>query len=213
MLETIKHEPPTLAEFFGLDKVDFGEVDLSKYAHLIIDPQREFTDPTYHSKDANRIRGNQRTHEASLRIASYTYKLRRNGLRQIFLYIDDKEEGFSQAYGGPYFVYPNKERDILVSKPDSDGFFRSRLEETLRENGITHLLASGFNVEVCYQKTVCFALRRGFHVAVIADGIGQDSNLPAYKQQNGMEIMEHEGALITSSEPALDMVERIAFIS
>lgn len=210
MLQATQRTSPTLAEFFGIDEVTFREIDLSRYAHLIIDPQKEFADPKYYSKDAGMFRGNEETDRVSRRIAGYTHRLRESGLLQIFLHVDDKEEGFETAYGGFHEITPDLLKDIIVPKPDNDGFYDSKLAEILEQRQISGILASGFNREVCYKKTVLSGLRRRFKFAVIEDGVGQDSNLPNHINQNAIQRMEREGALITRSEPVLETVEQIA---
>jgi len=93
-----KKHKKSLAEHFGLKKVNFKEVNQSKFAHCIIDVQRQFCDPKYSER-----RGNRETAKVSKRIASVADDFREANIpTYIVYYTQDKKEGPDKAGGGLY---------------------------------------------------------------------------------------------------------------
>jgi nicotinamidase-related amidase len=82
--------------------------------------------------------------------------------------------------------------DIIVRKTASDSFFNTRLESTLREQGIQRLIVAGCMTEYCVDTTVRRAVSLGFDVTLAADAHGT-WNSPAL---DAAKIIEHHNGLL-----------------
>jgi len=60
--------------------------------------------------------------------------------------------------------------EIVVTKRHPDGFQDTRLEQTLRQHGISELAICGFASEGCVDATVRSAYRLGFSTRLVSDG-------------------------------------------
>lgn len=61
--------------------------------------------------------------------------------------------------------------DITLQKAYCNSFWKTGLEETLREMGIEFVVISGFAAEYCVIFTYNGAVERGFHVSLLQKGI------------------------------------------
>ena len=217
----------TLAEFFGVDKVDFNLVDheeiLRSTAHLIIDAQRYFADPEYlhnpeHVDDPSYPQGggDANTDATSERIAGLVPKFKEAGLKTGWVYFRNEPYENEDRYGGFHKVQPDKERDFFAGKSKASPFAdkydhydeNNPFKEMLDEKGVKNLIVSGFNTSGCVYETVLHALKAGFNVCVLMDmtenGEGGDPKL-----DEKLEHMRAEGAILTDSDQVLHMLAEL----
>lgn len=191
----------TLAEFFGVEHVDFQDIDLSTYAHLIIDPQCHYADPNYSS------RGTEHTKQVSETIAQITPLFRASGIQTALVYFDwNLSDNFNEAMGGLYKVDAGPHHgDIMIPKCKSDAFEGGFIHQHLKQQGIENLFVSGFNATACVSETVFSALRKDYNVALLENCIGQNKNqegdTPRY-----ISLMMKQGAQRSSSDEALQFL-------
>jgi len=65
--------------------------------------------------------------------------------------------------------------EIVLDKPGKNSFYRTPLDEMLRERGITNLLVAGVTTDVCCFATVIAANDRGFNALVLEDCVASYS--------------------------------------
>jgi maleamate amidohydrolase len=61
--------------------------------------------------------------------------------------------------------------DIVIRKPTASSFYRTDLEQQLRDRGIDCLIVTGCTTSGCVRATVVDAHARGFKVNVVEDGV------------------------------------------
>lgn len=61
--------------------------------------------------------------------------------------------------------------DIVMPKPKDSGFFRTTLDEVLKELGVDTVIISGMQTQICVQTTAADAHFRGYAVVVPSDGV------------------------------------------
>jgi len=61
--------------------------------------------------------------------------------------------------------------DIVIEKPTASSFYRTDLEEQLRELGIDTLVVTGTTTSGCVRATVVDAHARGFKINLVEDGV------------------------------------------
>jgi len=64
-----------------------------------------------------------------------------------------------------------QEGDLIVEKNTYDGFYKTRLEDILRANGVESLRLTGCVTNICVLFTASSAVLRDFKVIVIEDGV------------------------------------------
>ena len=122
------------------------------------------------------------------RINALAEAVRAGGGAVVFIQHEDDD---SLAYGSPgWRLHPGldaRSEDAYVRKTASDSFYRSDLEETLRERRVTRLLFTGCATEFCVDTAIRSAVSRDYEVVVVADGhtTADRPHLPAEK------IIEH----------------------
>jgi len=95
--------------------------------------------------------------------------------------------------------HPN---EIIIPKTTYSGFYNTRLEETLRELNVTHLIVTGCVTHICILFTVADAVMRSFYVYVPKDcvaGLTPESHAFALKLMQdvlAVEIKESSKELI-----------------
>jgi len=60
----------------------------------------------------------------------------------------------------------------VVDKTRNSGFFRTSLENTLKEHGINHLILTGVGTDVCVESTARDAYQMDFAVTTVSDATG-----------------------------------------
>lgn len=72
----------------------------------------------------------------------------------------------------PLAAFDLQASDIVIPKRRYDGFFETDLDLTLRELGITTLIACGCDTNICVLQTLAGAYFRGYRSVVAADACG-----------------------------------------
>lgn len=207
----------TLTEFLGIQANDFNVIDeqdiLASTAHVIIDAQRYFADPTYQGDPNDPYSfvstGDARTDATSDKIAALAPEFREAGIQTCLVYFrarphEGPEDGI---FGGWHKIQPDQERDIIAGKMTSSAFKdpHCTLEDDLKSRGIKNILISGFNTNVCVFKTAKDALARDFNVCVIDDLTENGKDDSALRGEKLQEI-ENEGAYIAHSDEVMDWI-------
>lgn len=196
----------TLAEFFGVDKVNFRQADRSQFAHLIIDPQRYYSDPSLKPF----TRGTRHTKQRAEKLGKVTPLFRAAGIQTaISYYAEILSDHYDEVQGGLFKVEARPDLgDIIVAKNASSAFYDRHMHEALQARGITNLFVSGFNACACVHETVVLAPKDTYRIAVLEDCIGQDrhyeADIPEY-----IEKMRDSGAFITNSKDALTFLNEL----
>lgn len=60
----------------------------------------------------------------------------------------------------------------VVDKTRNSGFFRTSLENTLKERGVNHLILTGVGTDVCVESTARDAYQMDFAVTTVSDATG-----------------------------------------
>jgi nicotinamidase/pyrazinamidase len=95
-------------------------------------------------------------------------------------------------------------RTLVVSKGTEarreaySGFERTELDRMLRERGIQRLVVGGLATEYCVQATVVDALRLGYAVVLLTEGI-RAVNVKREDGPNALRRMAHMGAVLAGS--------------
>lgn len=67
---------------------------------------------------------------------------------------------------------PSTPDEKIIDKTRNSGFFRTALENTLRERGINHLILTGVGTDVCVETTARDAYQLDFAVTTVSDATG-----------------------------------------
>ena len=62
--------------------------------------------------------------------------------------------------------------ELIIDKPGKGAFYRTQLQEYLRDKGIENLIVCGVTTEVCVHTTVREANDRGYQCVVVSDACG-----------------------------------------
>lgn len=206
----LEHKPKTLAEFFGVDEVDFGpninEEIKKSTAHVIIDVQREFCDPKH-----ERNRGTEETDRVSGVIAeSIAPKFREAGMPTYLVFFTDDIDNpnIDKDSGGFYKLKP-QEGDELVAKDTDSAFHSGNFKKLLEERGVRNLIVSGFNANSCVKRTVYSAIQEGINVCVLEDGVGNDNCNKLDTLSETFEMMKLWGVVVADSNAVLSQLETV----
>jgi biuret amidohydrolase len=83
--------------------------------------------------------------------------------------------------------------ETVIDKPGKGAFYATALGETLRLQGITHLLLAGVTTEVCVQTTMREANDRGYDCLLVEDAT--ESYFPQFKQ-SALEMVRAQGGIV-----------------
>lgn len=197
----------TLAEFFGVEQVDFRLTDpqhiLDRTAHLVVDVQRDFV--------SRRVWGTSLTEQVAKRIGPLTEQFRKVGVQPYWIYYKEKNlwgryKKPSRAYGGFYGVKPRKGGSV-TGKVHASAFEGSDIDDVLRADGIQNLLISGFNTSMCVKWTAIDALKHDYNVCVLED-MTENGAMPACASVTLYQL-EEKGALVAESALVFDYIEKL----
>jgi nicotinamidase-related amidase len=68
-----------------------------------------------------------------------------------------------------------KDEDEIVEKTTYSAFYNTRLEEVLKEKGVTELVLTGVLTDICVMHTAADAAMRGYRVRVLKDCVASSS--------------------------------------
>jgi nicotinamidase-related amidase len=168
------------------------------YAHLIIDVQRHFCDPTFSKY------GSRKTKKTSKKIAKIKKDFEKAAMATYVIYYQNGLQDHTNSYGGFYKISLS-DSDKIIGKPKQSAFFGTGLAEELKKHNIHTLLVSGFDISVCVNASVQDGLKENFNVWVLKDCIGNGG--PANKSHNNIiKLMTDNGAKLLNSNQALKAI-------
>ncbi|NTW32242.1 MAG: cysteine hydrolase [Bacteroidetes bacterium] len=94
--------------------------------------------------------------------------------------------------------------DMIIEKPKDSGFFETSLDATLKELGITHLIITGMQTQICVQTTAADAYFRGFKVYVPSDAV---ISTRIEDTQRSLEWMGNYCAIVKTSDEIITIVK------
>ena len=100
--------------------------------------------------------------------------------------------------------------ETIIDKPGKNAFYKTNLEEILRQRNIVNLLVTGVTTDVCCSTTVSGANDRGFNAIVLADCMA--SYDPA-RHTAALDIIKAQGGIfgwVTDSQKVLDAFSQSA---
>lgn len=106
-------------------------------------------------------------------------------------------------------LYP-VDGELVIDKPGKGAFYRTGLDNTLRERGISQLIFAGVTTEVCVQSSMREANDRGFEGLLVTDCT--ESYFPDFKHA-AIEMIVAQGAIVgwaTSSETLIQSMTEIS---
>ncbi len=193
----------SLAEFFGVDKVDFKLMNpqdaLRRTAHLVIDVQTVFVH--------HRRRGNEITEHVADRIAELTPTFKDAGVKPYWIYYG-RSRLWPRRLDLPGFYKVNPDNDPVVRKHHDSAFKGSDIHQILQRDGVQNLLVSGFNTSACVRKTVLSALKMKYNVCVLED-MTENGPAPVCAAYTLREL-EKKGATVADSARVLDYIKTMA---
>jgi len=83
-------------------------------------------------------------------------------------------EGITESNRDQFNTIPeilNKDKDLILTKEYSNGFWKTELEQILRDQGVEFLIIAGNAAEHCVLFTYNGALERGFNTVILQNGI------------------------------------------
>ena len=105
------------------------------------------------------------------RINDLAHAVRAKGGALVFVQHEDEGDF---AHGAPgWRILPaldSRPEDVTIRKTACDSFYRSDLDEVLRELEITRLFVTGCATDFCVDTTIRSAASKDYEVAVVADG-------------------------------------------
>lgn len=83
--------------------------------------------------------------------------------------------------------------ELVIRKPGKGSFYATKLQEELKQRGITHLIVTGVTTEVCVQTTLREANDRGYECLLVEDGT--ESYFPEFKKAT-LEMVRAQGGIV-----------------
>ncbi|WP_342563143.1 isochorismatase family protein [Paenibacillus sp. FSL R7-0345] len=108
---------------------------------------------------------------------------------QLVIHIQDIE-GIEEDTKERYNIIPEirvADSDLKVTKEHSNAFWKTELEQLLKEHGVELLIISGFSAEHCVQFTYNGASERGFRPVLLQNGVlsaHSDTVTAAHRDRN-----------------------------
>ncbi|NWL88401.1 isochorismatase [Paenibacillus sp. 79R4] len=92
---------------------------------------------------------------------------------QVVIHIQDIE-GITESSREAFSIIPEihvMETDLILTKEYTNGFWKTELEQMLKEQGVDFLIISGNAAEYCVLSTYNGAIERGFSTVILQNGI------------------------------------------
>lgn len=154
-----------------------------KIAFLIIDMQKEY----FENKDF-KISLNDAT-EYINEVSGY---FRKEG--QPVVHIQDKDAGDGPGSNG--FEISDKiniaDSDLFVTKTKCNSFYRTELENILRDLNVEYVIVSGFAAAYCVLFTYNGAIEKGFGVSMLQNGIAGTTKNQAKQTQFERDVINYK---------------------
>jgi nicotinamidase-related amidase len=96
--------------------------------------------------------------------------------------------------------------ELVVDKPGKGMFWATGLHETLRSQGITHLVLTGVTTEVCVQTSMREANDRGYECLLVEDAT--ESYFPEFKAAT-LSMIAAQGAIVGWHTPSATLLAAI----
>jgi len=89
--------------------------------------------------------------------------------------------------------------ELELTKPGKGAFYKTGLDDWLKERGITHLLFTGVTTEVCVQTSMREANDRGYECLIIEDAT--ESYFPEFKRAT-LDMLTAQGGIVGWRAPS-----------
>ena len=96
--------------------------------------------------------------------------------------------------------------EVVLSKPGKGAFYKTAMEDILKQKGITHLLITGVTTEVCVQTTMREANDRGYECLMIEDAT--ESYFPEFKKLS-LAMIHAQGGIVGWVAPAANVIQAL----
>ncbi|PMS23696.1 cysteine hydrolase [Trinickia dabaoshanensis] len=97
-------------------------------------------------------------------------------------------------------VHPS---DLVVVKGRDSGFYETKLDDTLREQGVKTVVVTGLQTHVCVQTTAADAFFRGYKIWVPSDGVFSP------KPEDTQRALEWLASYCAVIAPSSEILERL----
>ena len=108
---------------------------------------------------------------------------------------DEKSPFHKENQSSELHPYLKGYADIVIEKKTPSSFFKTELEEKLKERGVDHVFITGFNTEFCCQFTAIAAFDRGYQVTFIENATGTVNDEDVYEMP-GLDIRDFVGTVL-----------------
>ena len=205
----------TLAEFFGVEKLDFQLMQesgvIAQTAFVTVDVQEGFAQCADDSKRKKQldqdVNGSPLTEKIAEKIANATPNFRQAGFPIIHVFTTNEENLKNNTpydYCGHFYKLSLQDGDILYPKKDWSAFTNKEatntiwpsFQTTLDNNRIRNVIITGLYTSMCIKETVCDALSKKFNVCVLEDMTTDEID---FKKEHHLETMQTAGAFICHS--------------
>ena len=85
--------------------------------------------------------------------------------------IKDEEKFTLGSKGVRVLAEVLEEGDVVIQKPKDSGFFETTLDKTLKAKGVTDIIITGMQTQICVQTTAADGYFRGYTIWVPSDGV------------------------------------------
>lgn len=96
--------------------------------------------------------------------------------------------------------------ELVILKPGKGAFYATPLDDTLRSQGIGHLVFAGVTTEVCVQTTMREANDRGYECLLAEDAT--ESYFPAFKLAT-LDMIRAQGGIVGWTTPTASIVQAL----
>lgn len=131
-------------------------------ALLVVDMQNDFFENEDSKKSLNEALG----------VVNFSIHVFREA-NQPIIFIQDEDAGEGPGSNG-YQLHKGlnaEDTDVYISKKFSNSFWKTNLEEKLKELNVGMVLICGFAAEYCVQATYQGSMERGFEPALLQHGV------------------------------------------
>lgn len=135
---------------------------------------------------------------------------RKKGNQVVFIQHDGSKENCYLPNSLDWQILPSlniDQRDLVVSKTANDSFYKSQLENVLKEFEITQLYITGCATDFCVDTTIRSAYSKDYEVTVIKD-CHTTADRPAL---NAEKVIQHHNWIWENMTPAKSKLRVIPF--